>query len=192
MTPPAPLAAPTTLRVLCFGDSLTSGYTSGGLSSQPYSLSLETVLSAALPNTHIHIETDGLPGDRVRRPGERPGEFNDRIKLYDEPYDWTIVLGGTNDLGYGTSARDVYDALVDVWDWVLDRDEQGRVLALTVPEAPGQDAWTRRITHQREVLNGMIERRRRERLCVHFLSPLQTPILCISQVVARPTERFWC
>jgi lysophospholipase L1-like esterase len=52
-----------TLRILCFGDSLTSGYFSWGLGSHPYSLKLEDKLTGAFPNVDVDIVTDGLPGD---------------------------------------------------------------------------------------------------------------------------------
>lgn len=54
------------LRILCFGDSLTSGYCAFGAESHPYSLRLEDRLYGALPrDTHIEVFTSGVPGDLV-------------------------------------------------------------------------------------------------------------------------------
>jgi lysophospholipase L1-like esterase len=54
------------LRILCFGDSLTSGYCAFGTESHPYSLRLEDRLYGALPrDTHIEVFTSGVPGDLV-------------------------------------------------------------------------------------------------------------------------------
>lgn len=51
------------LRVLCFGDSLTSGYFHFGLGSHPYAIKLEQRLSRALPSVPMRVDTNGLPGD---------------------------------------------------------------------------------------------------------------------------------
>lgn len=60
---------PKTLRVLCFGDSLTSGYHSFGLGSHPYSEALRTRLFAAFPDAEIQVRTNGVPGDVAAFPG---------------------------------------------------------------------------------------------------------------------------
>lgn len=51
------------LRILCFGDSLTSGYFSFGMDSRPYALKLEDKLTGALPNVDVKITISGVPGD---------------------------------------------------------------------------------------------------------------------------------
>ena len=99
------------LRILCFGDSLTAGYTHYGLEHYPYSDYLETTLQKFLPSTKITIDTAGLSGDRVKA-----GLFLRRIegncaKAAKNPYDWVIILGGTNDIGWGESPEDIYEAL---------------------------------------------------------------------------------
>lgn len=53
------------LRILCFGDSLTSGFCHFGLDSRPYSIRLKTRLVGALPHRHIEVFTSGVPGDVV-------------------------------------------------------------------------------------------------------------------------------
>lgn len=51
------------LRVLCFGDSLTSGFCHFGDDSHPYALKLEDRLTGALPGTDIEVVANGVPGD---------------------------------------------------------------------------------------------------------------------------------
>ena len=65
---------PKSLRVLCFGDSLTSGYHSFGLGAHPYSEALRTRLFAAFPDAEIKVRTNGVPGDVAAFPG-----FKDRF-----------------------------------------------------------------------------------------------------------------
>ncbi len=51
------------LRILCFGDSLTSGYTAGGAISHPYEERLVERLAAALPDVSVESNEDGMAGD---------------------------------------------------------------------------------------------------------------------------------
>lgn len=82
------------LSILCFGDSLTSGYYSYGLEHHSYAIKLSEMLQAEFPNTDVHLKVDGLPGDEVTHP---EGDFLPRIqkKCAKAKYDWVIILGGT-------------------------------------------------------------------------------------------------
>lgn len=51
------------LRILCFGDSLTSGYSRSGLASHPYDERLVQDLKVARPELEIETTEDGRPGD---------------------------------------------------------------------------------------------------------------------------------
>lgn len=155
------------LRILCFGDSLTSGYAQLGSITHPYSQRLATVLSASFPSLNIDAHTDGLPGDLVCTAGSR---FLRRIepkfltKGGGTPYDWTVVLGGTNDLAFQFTAEEIYKALRDVWDVALSKG--GRVLACTVPEAGATGKIGERVKARRDELNDLILNHRQENLCV--------------------------
>lgn len=157
------------LRILCFGDSLTSGYSQLGSISHPYSQRLTSVLSASFPSLTIDAHTDGLPGDLVCTAGSR---FLRRIepkfltKGGGTPYDWTVVLGGTNDLAFQFTAEDIYKALRDVWDVALSKG--GRVLACTVPEAGAKGKIGERVKARRDELNELILGHRQENLWVFF------------------------
>jgi lysophospholipase L1-like esterase len=61
----------TPLRILCFGDSLTSGWSSAP--DAPYAATLETRLRAAFPSTDIRVEADGVPGALARAFPRRMG-----------------------------------------------------------------------------------------------------------------------
>lgn len=54
------------LRILCFGDSLTAGFSSGQVPGQPtfhpYRIELERQLLKALPGVKLEIVDDGVPG----------------------------------------------------------------------------------------------------------------------------------
>lgn len=56
------------LRVLCFGNSLTSGYHAWGTGSHPYSIVLAARLRDAFPGRRVEIATSGVPGDAVCGP----------------------------------------------------------------------------------------------------------------------------
>ncbi|ORY62485.1 SGNH hydrolase-type esterase domain-containing protein [Pseudomassariella vexata] len=120
-------------RILCFGNSLTSGHPV----DHPYALMLKTRLEKAFPTLDVQCTINGVPGDLVTR-----GTFMDRLgrdwKRAEKPFDWTIVLGGTNDIGWGYPAEEVAQALKKAWDIPLSRG--GKVLALTIPECRASSA----------------------------------------------------
>ena len=53
------------LRILCFGDSLTEGYSAWGTRFTPYSTKLGDMLRMAFPDVEVEIVTDGRSGDLV-------------------------------------------------------------------------------------------------------------------------------
>ncbi|CZT00399.1 related to esterase [Rhynchosporium agropyri] len=121
------------LRVLCFGDSITAGHTQGGSLFHPYGIALKASLEKSLPTWNISIDIQGLGGDQAVSP---PGVFFPRMdKLFSEvhpntPYDWAIVLGGTNDLNQDRLPSDIFPALQKVWAMPLSNNT--KVLALTI------------------------------------------------------------
>ena len=98
------------LRILCFGDSLTAGYSQFGMLHFPYAVHLKEKLQAAFPSLEIHIDVEGMSGAQVR--GEYLGRLNRACsKVQDQPYDWIIAMGGTNDIGWGGQPEEIYEAL---------------------------------------------------------------------------------
>ncbi|KAI0391569.1 GDSL-like Lipase/Acylhydrolase [Xylariaceae sp. FL0594] len=128
--------SPPPLRILCFGDSLSCGYPV----DHPYAGRLTEVLEEELKSQprgqgrasrKVECVVNGEPGDLVT------GQcYRDRMQISwetaPEPFDWTIVLGGTNDLGWGQSVEQIIEGLKRTWDIPLSRG--GKVLALTIPE----------------------------------------------------------
>lgn len=169
--PPSPLPSPhtdaaaaakpkPTLRILCFGDSLTSGFSSAP--NHPYAHALTTTLTHAFPSLTIDAHVDGQPGDFVSLSNSR---FLSRIeptfltKGGGTPFDWTVVLGGTNDLALGVEAESLFEALRRVWAVPLSKG--GRVLACTVPDSkPGKGT----VAGRRAELNALIRGWRQENL----------------------------
>ncbi|KAM5344487.1 hypothetical protein ACJ41O_013023 [Fusarium nematophilum] len=124
------------LRILCFGDSLTQGYHNYGLGESPYSETLETKLKDAFPDREISIRTSGVAGDVASFT-----LFKRRLteELEADTYDWVILLGGTNDLGHMLAVDRIYDALQSHWSMATAKGS--KVLALTVPECKAKPEW---------------------------------------------------
>ncbi|ETS86719.1 hypothetical protein PFICI_00547 [Pestalotiopsis fici W106-1] len=118
------------LRVLCLGDSLTGGFPA----QHPYGGKLEERLEAAFPTTHhVEVEVDGVPGEMVTG-GRFARRMRNLWRMYpdERAFDWTIVLGGTNDLAWRHPASEVLQELERVWAIPLSKGS--KVLALTIPE----------------------------------------------------------
>lgn len=79
----------------------------------PYSEFLQIFLAPLFPSTKITIDVSGLSGDQVIE-GTFLGRVRDlcnKAKRAQAPYDWVIVLGGTNDLGWFKEPADIYEGL---------------------------------------------------------------------------------
>ncbi len=64
------------LRILCFGDSLTAGFSQGGALYHPYAGALKESLEKAFPLFNITTDVQGAPGDQVTTP---PGNYLTRM-----------------------------------------------------------------------------------------------------------------
>lgn len=66
-SPPARMAAPRPrlLRILCFGDSLTAGYSALGAVHHPYHGRMEQMLAMAFPHVRVEVAEDGESGETV-------------------------------------------------------------------------------------------------------------------------------
>ncbi|KAH8593697.1 SGNH hydrolase-type esterase domain-containing protein [Bisporella sp. PMI_857] len=137
------------LHILCFGDSLTAGFTKWGAVFHPYAWNMLDQLEEAFPLTQISTDIQGASGDQV------VNGFLYRIDaLYKEmetPYDWAIILGGTNDLTVGRSPEDIWMGLKEVYSFPL--SNKTKVLALTVTET---EASSHELTSRRNKLNSYI------------------------------------
>ncbi|KAL8722107.1 MAG: hypothetical protein Q9225_001351 [Loekoesia sp. 1 TL-2023] len=150
---------PESLRILCFGDSLTAGYSGYGCFHYPYAKQIREKLKENLPGTEATVDVSGLSGDQVIA-----GQYLSRMKgvcarTEDAPYDWIIVLGGTNDLGEMEKADSIYEGLKKVWRIALDTG--ANVLALSVPEAEYTSAT---LVRRRKELNNLITYHQEDRL----------------------------
>ncbi|KAL3418641.1 GDSL-like Lipase/Acylhydrolase [Phlyctema vagabunda] len=142
------------LRILCFGDSLTWGFSHGGYTQHPYAITLKTTLESKLPDPVI-TEQKGQNGDLAVSP---PGGFWPRMDIiYEEteiPFDWAVILGGTNDLTWHHEGEEIYEALQKVWEIPLSNGT--KVLALTVPECGVQPLCSPELAARRDLLNQYI------------------------------------
>ena len=139
-----------TLRILCFGASITAGWSAGGSHHYPYASQLSARLADGIPTTHFNIEVDGLPGDTVMN-----GKYNER--MYEDlmnvkhAYDWVIIQAGGNDLARNHSAAAVFSALITFWQMPIHTG--ANMLALTVTERGNDNAEQ---AAEKEKLNHMI------------------------------------
>ncbi|KAI2606552.1 SGNH hydrolase [Hypoxylon sp. NC1633] len=143
---------PRTLRILCFGDSLTAGFPAG----RPYAERLREKLDQAFRGhgySAVECEVDGVPGDLVTK-GSYAERMQEALRVaarHKERYDWTIVLGGTNDLGWGCDEELIIQGLKRTWDFPLSKG--CKVLTLTIPDTR---AKFREIQERREKVNKAI------------------------------------
>lgn len=146
------------LRILCFGDSLTAGYTEDGLQYHPYLQVLRRKLREAFPGLQVEIDEDGMDGGLTQHfSGRLRTAYRERGTPHDTIFDWVIVLGGTNDLAINARPEAIFENLERTWSFAKLR--KTKVLALTVPELavltrPGGPI--NRVNERRNELNSLI------------------------------------
>ncbi|PQE04070.1 GDSL-like lipase acylhydrolase protein [Rutstroemia sp. NJR-2017a BVV2] len=133
--------------------------------NHPYAIALSDTLRDNFPHIPFAIDVQGLPGDQVVSP---PGSYLPRLDiLYEEadnPYNWMIILGGTNDLNQYRDVETIFEYLTKEWNFALSRGTQ--VLALTVPECGACDPI---LDTQRDYLNNLIRSHKAENFHVFDL-----------------------
>ena len=75
----------------------------------------------------------------------------------EDPYDWVIFLGGTNDIGWGKKIDDIWNAVVEITDIPL--KSGAKLLMITVPEC---GAKSDSLDAKRNDLNSRIKNDSRE------------------------------
>ena len=133
------------IRILCFGDSLTSGMTDA-FEAYPYSTKLQeyfeihdkTVLGASIrPIFEVH--NAGIPGERAK--DQMLPRLNKILQEAGVKYSWIIILGGTNDMRkYRESttlfdiedARSIFHALVNLHN--VSHVFGARTVAVSIPD----------------------------------------------------------
>ncbi|KAJ0115623.1 gdsl-like lipase acylhydrolase [Diaporthe amygdali] len=145
--------SPKKIRILFLGASLVAGYSSMGAVYHPFSHNVVKMLSTIMPDTEIETVVDGVPGDLVTR-----GKFLERMRSQflkgREPFDWTIVLGATNDIAFNISPEEIMTAFKEIWNILILHGS--KVLALTVPRAT-IDSRNAGLVERRNTLNKMIQ-----------------------------------
>ena len=175
------VSAPPTLRILCFGASITAGFHMFGLAYHPYSQKLKSSLQQSFPQTELDLTVDAISGDVVLG-----GHYIRRLEAQCAPntakFDWMIFQGGGNDLGQGKQPQEVFEGLKKIWRMAL--DSGANVLALTVTETSSPSTQVR---HQYDRLNQMILDHREEG---YYVADLCTAIPYYDMDPERRT-RIW-
>eukprot|EP01137_Pigoraptor_chileana_P003748 Opistho-2@44412 len=122
------------VRILCFGDSLTEGFTRGGMKMKPYSRVLKSLLDATAPaGWSFEVENKGRSGEAAIEEMERRlPNILQRRAASNERIDWVVILGGTNDIGSGSNSDEIIGALKNLH--ASSHNHGARTIALTIPE----------------------------------------------------------
>ena len=176
------------IRILALGDSLTAGYYNGGCQFHPYSIQLTNLFSSI--GISVHIDEKGFSGEQVV-----PSMVRRLEKIFthpdSSPYDWIIILGGTNDLGWRRSAEQIYDeGLKLMYDRVL--QTTSHLVIMTVIEN-AYDAPDTQEDQRRQRLNDLIRKYAEthpEKYRIHLVD-LANEIRCHHLTDPQQRSLFW-
>eukprot|EP00405_Crypthecodinium_cohnii_P009874 CAMPEP_0206427142 /NCGR_PEP_ID=MMETSP0324_2-20121206/4844_1 /ASSEMBLY_ACC=CAM_ASM_000836 /TAXON_ID=2866 /ORGANISM="Crypthecodinium cohnii, Strain Seligo" /LENGTH=400 /DNA_ID=CAMNT_0053892325 /DNA_START=192 /DNA_END=1394 /DNA_ORIENTATION=- len=132
-------------RILCYGDSLTVGFCSGGRVLEPYGRAMSEQLIAA--GLEVDIEVCGLSGRTAQEMvTSMQGSLIDVIGLQgkglaralaeDGPYDLVVIMAGTNDMAFGSGGDSLLSNLYQLHS--ICHSHGTPTVALAPPPAPGK------------------------------------------------------
>lgn len=129
---------PRIVTFVALGDSLTVGFIPSRLATQPYSRTLQELTEAFLqaspgpPTVTVRFFNRGVNGDLT---SDMLLRFSRDVLAFQPNY--VIILGGTNDLGWGLPIDDVFSHLIQLYEQALVHDVEP--IACTVPSVLGWD-----------------------------------------------------
>ena len=144
----------TTIRILCFGDSLTAGSGWDTNISHPYSAKLQehfdnhdkTVLGPSI-RPIFRVDNAGIPGERVKE--EMLPRLYQTLQRAGAKYNWVIILGGTNDVKkYRENAasfdiqdsKSIFHALVNLHN--ISHTFGAKTVAVSIPDRECEGSGT--------------------------------------------------
>ncbi|KAJ3326445.1 hypothetical protein HDU93_002438, partial [Gonapodya sp. JEL0774] len=128
-----------------------------------YGIRLGEVLRANPAMAEVDVVVEGMRGDNVVPSTENPGFKGRLAKRLDEskdfPFDWVVILGGTNDIEDASKTPErIANALKDLYIQALQSNPATKVLALSVLDYPEAHLWPElHVPAKRSQLNGHIE-----------------------------------
>lgn len=129
---------PGLVTFVALGDSLTVGFIPSRLATRPYSRTLQELTEAFLqasprpPAVTVRFFNRGVNGDLT---SDMLRRFSRDVLAFQPNY--VIILGGTNDLGWGLPIEDVFCNLIQLYEQALVHDVEP--IACTVPSILGWD-----------------------------------------------------
>eukprot|EP00112_Aurelia_sp_Birch-Aquarium-sp1_P020721 Seg540.10 transcript_id=Seg540.10/GoldUCD/mRNA.D3Y31 product="hypothetical protein" protein_id=Seg540.10/GoldUCD/D3Y31 len=118
-------------RILCFGDSLTEGWHNNGFKFHPYTIRLAELFKAN-GKDNVELINRGLSGETVHP------EMVTRLPAIlkrESPFNLAIILGGTNDLAFLSTAKKVglFENIKTLHE--MAHEKGVKTCALTIPNA---------------------------------------------------------
>ena len=173
----------THIRILCFGASITAGWSQLGLRYYPYANTLEARMKEAFPDTKFSIQVDGLPGDTVIQ-GQYMKRLHSHVSVPTNPWDWIIIQGGGNDLVSCREPKEIIKALKNTWNIAIDAGS--KVVALTVTKTVGESEG---LSRKYDALNELIVGEEHEKLYTVDVSKMLPPATMENVMVSRIYDR---
>lgn len=131
-------------RILCYGDSLTAGTTSGTPQLYPYASQLEMALNEHPSRTNVVVRHRGLPGWTAKTmlevlDGEQGLQSAIR-RVQNPPLSLIVLLAGSNDLGYNYGAEAITENIIALHQVAWDNNIP--TLAIGIPSSGYQSQVT--------------------------------------------------
>ena len=142
------------IRILCFGDSITSGFSTTTMKLHPYSTRLQeyfdsnnrsaAMLGASLPRPIFEVHNAGMPGERAK--DQMFPRLNQILQRAIVKYSWVVILAGTNDMRKSrtnssfSDSRAIFSALVKLHN--VSHTFGAKTVAVSIPDRECEGSGT--------------------------------------------------
>ena len=144
-------------RILCYGDSLTAGYSCYGSSFTPYGDTISLKLGAPVTSVGMSGWTseEMIQGADTTCNEDVVGNTGDGlvVLLRSGAYDIVCLLAGTNDLGTGVDVEDTIENITILVNMSLTSSNQNLIVALLTVPPTGGEAHSEYVRSRRSAVN---------------------------------------
>ena len=143
------------IRILCFGDSLTSGFSTTTVELHPYSTRLQecfdsrsnnrtAMFGASLSWPIFEVRNAGMPGERAK--DQMCPRLSQILQRAIVKYSWVIILAGTNDMRNSrkdsslADSRAIFSALVKLHN--VSHSFGAKTVAVSIPDRECEGSGT--------------------------------------------------
>jgi lysophospholipase L1-like esterase len=171
------------VKIFCYGDSLTAGWHEGGLSLTPYAPKLQDTMREILGHDNVMVRHRGLPGwtasamldaaddpDNGLRGLLRKIHGGEKKEGEKHAIAACVIIAGTNDLAYSTSSDEIAESILGLHS--LAHREGVATVSVDIPESAAALMQKDYGSVRKQVNDKLMQTALSDSMCLHVPCPV--------------------